>query len=560
MLVVATILDNITPYVYKLLIDAVPSKEYSLLLKIIFWFIGIKIFTNLFYSLSWYLGDRVSIMTSRDIRLAVFRQIQNLDFAFHLDKSTGSLISAFKRGNNAFFSLFDEINQHVFNTIISLIIALFFFFRIAPSMAGLLLLVFLSNLLISWRLVKLNIAKRAIFNRADDDISAVITDNLINYETVKFFAQEKQEEKRLAKKFKDWFKKFLAYVNTFRFMDISVGSLSIFGMLGIFWILIRRLIAGLITTGDLVMIFSFASGFYYRFFGLLYQMRSIAKNYTDIQTYFGILDNEILVKDPVKPIAPKQINGQVAFENVAFKYPETKANILEDVSFTVSPGEAIAFVGRSGAGKTTIIRLLLRFFDVKKGKILIDNINIKDFSKSRLRSFIGVVPQEPILFNNTIGFNLGYGDPRAKKQDIIRAAKMAHLYDFIQTLPKKFNTPVGERGIKLSGGQKQRLAIARMILTNPRIIVFDEATSQLDSESEKLIQDALWKIAQNRTVLIIAHRFSTVRKANKIIVMDNGRIVETGSHKELMQRSGFYHYLWGLQAQSDQPIDPDLSK
>jgi ABC-type multidrug transport system fused ATPase/permease subunit len=211
-------------------------------------------------------------------------------------------------------------------------------------------------------------------------------------------------------------------------------------------------------------------------------------------------------------------------------------------------------------GKTTIVRLLLRFYDVADGKISIDGIDIRNFTKSQLRSFMAVVPQEPLLFNNTIGFNIAYGSPKAKKKDIVKAAKMANLHGFIERLPLKYKTQVGERGIKLSGGQKQRLAIARAILINPKIIIFDEATSNLDSESELLIQDALWKITENRTVLIIAHRFSTVRKTNKIVVLDKGQVAEMGSHDYLIKKKGLYSYLWHLQSKGRDRQGIDLLK
>jgi ABC-type multidrug transport system fused ATPase/permease subunit len=244
----------------------------------------------------------------------------------------------------------------------------------------------------------------------------------------------------------------------------------------------------------------------------------------------------------------KRIRGNISFEDVSFDYPEGKKGVLKNFTLHIGPGHSVAFVGRSGVGKTTVIRLLLRFYDVTKGKILVDGIDIRNFTKSQLRSFIGVVPQEPILFNNTIGFNIAYGKCQAKKREIIKAARMANLYGFIKSLPQRFETRVGERGVKLSGGQKQRLAIARMILTNPKVIIFDEATSNLDSESESLIQDSLWKIAKNRTVLIVAHRFSTVRRADRIVVLEKGKIAEAGSHLELMRKRGLYSYLWKLQS------------
>lgn len=550
-LTLAAVLENLTPYLYKLLIDAIPSKNYQLLIRLILLFAGLKIATNLIDASSFYLGEKILVPASRDARLRIFEQIQDLDFAFHINKSTGSLISAFKRGDSAFFTFFYNIHHEVLRVVVSLLVALFFFVKITPLIALLLLLTFFSNSLVGWYLIKINVKRRAAFNEAEDEISAVIADNLINYETVKFFAQEKREAIRLKEQFKNWAEKFLAYFRSFRFMDIAVGTLSNIGILLIFWIVIGKLIRNEIGVGDLIMVLTFSTGFYYRFFDLVYHFRNIAKDQTDIERYFNLLDEKVLVKDPVKPVNLKKVKGEIRFENVSFTYPEQKEKILTGINLHIVPGESIAFVGRSGVGKTTLIRLLMRFYDVDKGRILLDGIDIQNLTKSHLRSFIGIVPQEPILFNNTIGFNIGYGNGKASRKQIIKATKIANLHDFIETLPLKYETQVGERGIKLSSGQKQRLAIARMLLIEPKIIIFDEATSNLDSESEYLIQDALWKIAKNRTVLIIAHRFATVRKVNKIAVLDKGRIVEIGSHGELLKKKGVYTYLWGLQSKGE---------
>lgn len=549
--VLATVLENLAPYIYKLLIDAIPLKNYQLLIKLAFLFVGMKIATNLTDSLSYFLGDRVWIAASRDARLKIFGQLQDLDFAFHINKSTGSLISALKRGEDAFSSFFYNIHHQVLRVFISLFVVLFFFIQITPLIAVLLIFTFLLNCVVGWHLIKINIRKRIAFNEAEDEVSGIITDNLINYETVKFFAQEKTESIRLKKQFRGWIDKLWGYFRSFRLMDIAVGTLSNLGILVIFAVVISKLARREIGIGDLVMVVSFSTSFYYRFFDLLYHFRNIAKNNADIERYFAILDEKILVKDPKRPVQLKSVKGEIKFENVSFNYPEKKERILANINLYIKPGESVAFVGRSGVGKTTLIRLLLRFYDVDSGRILLDGNDIRDFAKSQFRSFIGVVPQEPILFSNTIGFNIAYGNKKASKEQIIEKSKMANLHHFIESLPKKYQTQVGERGIKLSSGQKQRLAIARMLLIDPKIIIFDEATSNLDSESERLIQDALWKIAKKRTVLIIAHRFATVRRADKIVVLDEGRIVEIGSHEELLTKKGVYNYLWGLQSKEE---------
>lgn len=550
MLVVSTILENLNPYFFKLLIDNInEGRGYDFLIGILFLFVGARLLTNWLGTLSVYLGDKVVIPAAKDVRLRIFRYIQDLDFAFHVNKNTGSLISAFKRGDQAFFDLFSRIHENILSAVISLGVVLFFFSRVNLTILWIMLGLFALNIGVSLLLIRFNMKWRKEFNDAEDVISGIITDNLINYETVKFFAQEKQEEGRLRSNFADWTKKIWGFSNSFRVMDVTIGTLSGLGMLAILWITIRQLSAGQITTGDFVMVTGFITGFYYRFFELLYRFRGIAKNFIDLEKYFELLDNEIIVKDPKHPKIFKEIKGEIEFRNVSFNYPGNEINVLKDVDIKIEPGESVAFVGRSGAGKTTVVKLLLRFYDLKKGQILLDGTDIRDLAKSHLRSFIAVVPQEPVLFNNSIGFNIGYGKDDVTLKEIKEAAKIANLHDFIEGLPEKYETQVGERGIKLSGGQKQRLAIARALVIDPKVIVFDEATSNLDSESEKLVQEALWKTAKNRTVLIIAHRFSTIRRADKIVVMNEGEVAEVGTHNQLIRKKGgIYRKLWNLQA------------
>ena len=295
-------------------------------------------------------------------------------------------------------------------------------------------------------------------------------------------------------------------------------------------------------------------GMYFpKLWNLIWGIRDIAKTYADIQKYFGLLDYKINVADPLKPTVLSQIKGLVEFKNVSFAYSDQQQiKTVRDFNLKIQPGQAIALVGKSGSCKTTLVKLLMRFYDVDGGSVSVDGVNVKNLTKSNLRSFIGVVPQEPVLFNNTIAYNIGYGRTNTTTGEIKAAARLANIDGFIESLPKKYATEVGERGVKLSGGQKQRLAIARMILSDPKIIVFDEATSQLDSESERLIQESFWKAAEGKTTIIIAHRLSTVMRANKIIVMEKGAIKETGTHISLLnQKSSLYKRFWDLQIKLD---------
>lgn len=544
---VAVVLENIRPYFYKLLIDGATSDNYENVLMILLIYGGSWIISDILRSTANYFGDRLIVKSSVDARVTIFKKVQDLDFAYHVEKNTGSLISAFKRGDNAFFSLYWNIYREIIPIGVSIVVMFYFFGGVSLKFVWILVGLLIINGILAGILIRKNLKKRVEFNNSEDEISAIITDNLINYETVKFFAQENQEEKRLRNSFKNWIDKFYSYVDTFRIIDITIGSLSLIAMTGVMYLMINDLKMGKLTLGDFTMITSFMGGFYYRFFGLIWQIRNIAKDYTDIEKYFSILDEEIIVKDSEICQKINQNKGKIEFRHVSFVYPKNKKKVLSNINLLINPGESIAFVGRSGAGKTSLVKLLLRFYDTSSGEILVDGVDISKMTKSYLRSLLGVVPQEPVLFNNTIGFNIKYGRQTASKKEIEKAAKMANLDGFINGLKDKYETMVGERGMKLSGGQKQRLAIARAMLIKPKIMIFDEATSNLDSESEGKIQDALWKTAQNRTTLIIAHRFSTIRKADKIVVLDKGKIVETGNHNQLMNKKGLYFKLWSLQ-------------
>lgn len=538
---------SIQPYFYKLFIDAVPSLNYQYLLKILFSYTAIRLLTLALDLLTYYFGDLIVIKSARDLRLRVVKRIQDLDFAYHTEKSTGSLISAVKRGDSAFFNLFHS-QIRVIRVLINFITVLALFSFIRPEIAILLGFSFLINLATTYLLIKNSINKRASFNIQEDEISSIIVDNLINYETVKLFAREKWELSRLKRNFVPWYKKLWGYGNSFRLIDIGIGIPANLSLFLILLFSISQTAKGNFSAGDLALIIGFLTSFYGQMFELLYGLREIAKNFTDLQTYFSVLDEKILIKDSSHPVKKTSVSGEIVFDKVSFSYPNGKENALKNFTLEIRQGESVALVGRSGSGKTTLVKLLMRFYDLAKGKITVDGININKYRKSQLRSFMGVVPQEPILFNNTIAYNIAYGISQVTKKQIIAASKMAYLHDFINTLPQKYETNVGERGIKLSGGQKQRLAIARMILSDPDIIIFDEATSSLDSESEQKIQEAFWRVSHNKTTIIIAHRLSTIMKADKIVVIEDGQIKEMGSHRALMQqKKSLYRHFWKLQ-------------
>ncbi len=540
-------LETIRPYWLKEILDATGSGDREKTL-VFFGLFGVSVvIANWINSLSYYLGDKVLIPLSREIRETVFEKIMELDFAYHVDKNTGSLISAFRRGDGSVYSIFDSIHHELFRVVVSLVITLWFLFSASAEMGWLMIVVFVVNLAIIWWLVKMNLGARKEFNDSEDAVAGVIADGMINYETVKFFAAERKERRRLSEKFDVWSVKFWRFANSFRVMDIVISSCAGGGMLVILWLAIEKVGKGF-EVNDLVMISGFILGFYWQFFNLFFRIRDIAKNLTDMEKYFGILDNETQVKDPKKEAKLGKVRGEIRLENIGFKYPKNRDKILDGINLVIKPGEKIAFVGRSGAGKTTLTKLLLRFYDPSAGVVKLDGVDIRKIKKSTLRSYVGVVPQEPIMFNNTIKFNLAYGNDGAEMAEIEEAARKANILEFVDHLPDGWETQVGERGIKLSGGQKQRLAIARALLAKPKILIFDEATSNLDSESEKKIQAALEEAGKDRTVIIIAHRFSTIREVDRIVVLSTGAIAEMGKHDELIEMKGIYAKLWELQA------------
>jgi ATP-binding cassette subfamily B protein len=548
-LLVFSILSNLQPLFLKLFIDNIPKSDLSLLFKIFVFYILSRIFTVVADVVGGIYGDRMLMNASRDVRLEYFKKINDLDFAYHLSKKTGSLISAVKRGDSAFFDMHYVLHWRIVSICISFLIMAFFFSRLNIYLFLSLMVSLLVTVLIGKKLVKVNLHSRKAFLEKDDHIMDVLIDNLNNFDTVKLFAKEKWEHRRLVNLHLDWYKKFYLFTRSFRSIDINIGMIGNFSIFSILIIGLVQFQKGIITIGDYIMVVSFITSFYPRLFELIYETRHLVTATVDLEKYFKVFDEEIKVPDPINPVIKKNIQGKIDFKNISFIYPDNKNHALKNFSLSIKSGESIALVGKSGAGKSTLGKLILHYYNIQKGEILIDDVNINSYTKSNLRSFIGVVPQEPILFNDTIGYNIAYSRPQSSKKEIISATRLANLHDFIMTLPKKYDTVVGERGIRLSGGQRQRLAIARVILANPDIILFDEATSQLDSISEKLIRTSLRNASKNKTTIIIAHRLSTISWVDKIVVIDNGKIVETGTHQELIKnKNSLYNHFWELQS------------
>lgn len=548
LVILSRVTGNYAIYFYKFLVDSLEQLDITFVLQILFGFIAIRAISFILEILGDTINDIYFINTSRDLKVDVFSHLHDLDYTYHANKRSGSLISTLRRGEGAHFSMNIEINRNLLRLLVNFIFVSFAFSVLDSKLLMVVIGIVFVNIVTATFLVKRNISKRRLLNTQEDRISGIVVDNMINYETVKYFAKEKEEISRIKSEYATWKSAVWKYINTFRLIDISTGSLSLLGAGLVLFIALYETTSGNFSVGDFVLVAGFVTTFFPNLEDVVWRFREIAKNYSDLEKYIGILTHKPQILDPANP---KKINlsdakGTIEFRDVDFSYNKSESTI-KDFNLVINAGETVAFVGSSGAGKSTLTKLLLRFYDVQKGEILIDGVSIKDITKSNLRSLLGVVPQEPVLFNESIGYNIGYGAKKYELEKVKDAAKIANLDEFISSLPKGYDTEVGERGIKLSGGQKQRLAIARMFIENPPVIIFDEATSQLDSKSEKLIQESFWRVSAGKTTIIIAHRLSTILRADRIIVIDNGRIAESGTHHELLAKNGIYHSLWKLQ-------------
>ncbi|MGJ9420522.1 ABCB family ABC transporter ATP-binding protein/permease [Massilia sp. CMS3.1] len=507
----------------------------------------LRLSTTVFTELREFLFARVTQRAVRTIALQVFRHLHALSLRFHLNRQTGGMTRDIERGTRGVNSLISYSLFNVLPTLVEITLVLGYlvfnydkWFSIITAVALATYIVF-TVVVTEWRT-----HFRRTMNDLDSKANTKAIDSLINYETVKYFGNEDYEAKRYDQGLQSYENAAVRSQTSLSVLNTGQSLIIATAVTLILWRATEGVIAGTMTLGDLVLVNSFMIQLYIplNFLGVIY--REIKQALADMERLFGLLDQNREVADSpgAQPLVTK--GARVEFSHVEFSY-ESKRQILFDVDFAIPAGTTTAVVGHSGSGKSTLSRLLFRFYDANKGAISIDGQDIRSVTQASLRSTIGIVPQDTVLFNDSIEYNIAYGRPGASKEDIVAAARAASIHDFIESLPDGYGTMVGERGLKLSGGEKQRVAIARTLLKNPAILIFDEATSALDSKSEQAIQAQLKEIARNRTTLVIAHRLSTIADAQQIIVLDHGKIVERGTHGSLLAAQGLYAQMWERQ-------------
>jgi len=482
-----------------------------------------------------------------EISVKVLTHLHKMSLRFHLERQTGSIIRDLERGTQSLSSLINYMIFIILPTIIEvLLVGFILILTYDINFALITFSTIIVYILFTLKVTNWRMSFRHDMNKFDSEANSIAVDSLLNYETVKYFNNEKFEIKRFSNILFKWENSAMQSMTTMSLLNFGQAFIITIGVTLIMIEASMGVITGAITLGDLVLVNALMLQLFVPLNTLGIVYRQIIYALADMDMLVKLLEKDIEITDKKNSKDLKVTFGNIKFDNVSFSYNENR-KILKNVSLNVPSGKKIAIVGPSGAGKSTLGRLLFRFYDSSQGRILIDDQNINNCTQSSLRKNIAVVPQDTVLFNESIYFNIKYAKNSASKDDVVKAAKMANIHDFINSLPDKYNTIVGERGLKLSGGEKQRVAIARAVLKSPKIIIFDEATSSLDSNSENKILQSMKEVSKNITSLIIAHRLSTIKDADNIYVLNEGQIIESGNHDYLLSLKGTYSQMWNLQ-------------
>ena len=567
LLVLAKVANVYVPILYKHAVDALgtPQGQVAAVPVALILAYGVaRVLAQAFGEIRDAIFAPVGQRAIRNLALQVFGHLHGLSLRYHLERQTGGLSRVIERGTQGMEFLIRFTTFNILPTLLEIAMVGAILWRLydwrftAVTLGVIAGYIVFTVMLSEWRI---QFVRR--MNDADTEANAKAIDSLLNYETVKYFGNELHEARRYDVGRRRYETAAIRSSRTLSLLNIGQGAIIAVGLAAVMVMAGTGVVDRTMTVGDFVAVNAFLLQLYAPLNMLGFAYREIRGALVNMEKMFGLLDVPPEIAD--KPDAPalEVAGGEIVFDHVDFHYEKARP-ILHDVSFRVAPGDTVAIVGSSGAGKSTVSRILFRFYDVAAGRVLIDGQDIREVRQASLRAAIGVVPQDTVLFNDTIYYNIAYGRPDATREEVEQAARLARIHDFIMALPQKYESTVGERGLKLSGGEKQRVAIARTILKNPRILLFDEATSALDTRTEQEIQRSLEEVSRGRTTLVIAHRLSTIIHADEIVVLDRGRVVERGRHGELLAREGLYADMWRRQqeaaAEAERKVEAEAEK